>query len=85
MDIYIIFLHNQMSDQSNNTKLGNFSSMICERDNAIRERDELMQQNANLREIAERAITTVALWAGSRTNSAAKLRAELNQLKEGTK
>jgi len=38
-------------------------------------------QNAKLREIAEKAITAVVLWAGSRTNSASKLRAELDQLK----
>jgi hypothetical protein len=36
---------------------------------------------SKLRDIAERAITAVALWAGSRTNSASKLRAELDQLK----
>jgi hypothetical protein len=50
-----------------------------------RERDEARGQNAKLRDIAERAITAVALWAGSRTNSASKLRAELEQLKEGAK
>ena len=50
-----------------------------------RERDEARGQNAKLRDIAERAITAVALWAGSRTNSASKLRAELDQLKEGAK
>jgi large subunit ribosomal protein L11 len=38
-----------------------------------------------LREIAETAITAVVLWAGSRTNSAPKLRAELDRLKEGAK
>jgi hypothetical protein len=112
--------------------------MICERDNAIRERDEAREKyddlatehmlainklaeerdeardrmaqllnekeeaiqqsmrdarraDANaalcskLRDIAERAITAVALWAGSRTNSASKLRAELDQLKEEVK
>lgn len=46
---------------------------------------ELREQNAKLRDIAEKAITAVALWAGSRTNSASKLRAELNQLKKGEK
>jgi hypothetical protein len=46
-----------------------------------RERDEAREQNAKLREIAEKAITAVVLWAGSRTNSASKLRAELDQLK----
>jgi hypothetical protein len=53
-----------------------------ERTEAIRERDEAREQNAKLRDIAERAITAVALWAGSRTNSASELRAELERLKE---
>jgi hypothetical protein len=43
--------------------------------------NDLGEQNAKLRDIAENAITAVALWAGSRTNSASKLRAELEQLK----
>jgi len=43
--------------------------------------NDLGEQNAKLREIAEKAITAVVLWAGSRTNSASKLRAELDQLK----
>jgi hypothetical protein len=50
-----------------------------------KERDEARQQNAKLRDIAEMAITAVVLWAGSRTNSASKLRAELDKLKEGAK
>jgi hypothetical protein len=50
-----------------------------------RERDEAREQNAKLRDIAEMAITAVALWAGSRTNSAPKLRAELERLKEDAK
>ena len=54
-------------------------------DYAMRERDEAREQNAKLRDIADRAITAVALWAGSRTNSASELRAELDQLKEGAK
>jgi len=44
--------------------------------------NDLGEQNAKLREIAEKAITAVVLWAGSRTNSASKLRAELDQLKQ---
>jgi hypothetical protein len=52
---------------------------------AQRERDEARVENAKLRDIAERAIIAVALWAGSRTNSASALRAELDQLKEGAK
>jgi hypothetical protein len=68
---------------------------IRERDEAIKqiheeardyemqkERDEAREQNAKLRDIAERAITAVALWAGSRTNSASELRAELEHLNE---
>jgi hypothetical protein len=47
-----------------------------------RQRDEAREQNAKLRDIAERAIIAVALWAGSRTNSASELRAELEHLKE---
>ena len=47
--------------------------------------EEYKKENAKLRDIAERAITAVALWAGSRTNSASKLRAELEQLKEAAK
>jgi hypothetical protein len=47
--------------------------------------DKLRAQNAKLREIAEQAITAVGLWAGSRTNSASQLRADLEQLKEGAK
>ena len=43
--------------------------------------EKLIKENAKLREIAEKAITAVVLWAGSRTNSASKLRAELDQLK----
>jgi len=50
-----------------------------------RERDKAREQNAKLRDIAEMAITAVALWAGSRTNSASELRAELEQIKEGAK
>jgi hypothetical protein len=46
------------------------------------ERDEAREQNVKLRDIAERAIIAVALWAGSRTNSASALRAELDQLKQ---
>jgi hypothetical protein len=49
---------------------------------ANEEADKLRAQNAKLREIAENAITAVVLWAGSRTNSASKLRAELDKLKE---
>jgi hypothetical protein len=47
--------------------------------------DGAREQNAKLRDIAEMAITAVALWAGSRTNSASELRAELERLKEGAK
>lgn len=62
--------------------LGDRASRIAE---LIRERDEAREQNAKLREIAEMAITALALWAGSRTNSAPKLRAELERLKEDAK
>lgn len=54
-------------------------------DKTLHELREAREQNAKLRDIAEKAITAVALWAGSRTNSASKLRAELDQLKEGAK
>jgi hypothetical protein len=47
-----------------------------------RQRDEAREQNAKLRDVAVRAITAVALWAGSRTNSASELRAELEHLNE---
>jgi hypothetical protein len=61
------------------------ASRIAKLPDLERERDEAREQNAKLRDIAEMAITAVALWAGSRTNSASELRAELDQLKEGTK
>ncbi len=61
------------------------ASRIAKLPDLERERDEALEQNAKLRDIAEMAITAVALWAGSRTNSAPKLRAELERLKEGAK
>jgi len=51
-------------------------------DKTLHELREVREQNAKLTDIAERAIIAVALWAGSRTNSASELRAELEHLKE---
>ena len=65
-------------------------------DQLLKEREEAIQQSmrdarradanaalcSKLRDIAERAITVAALWAGSRTNSASGLRAELDRLKK---
>lgn len=50
------------------------------------ERDEAREQNAKLRDIAERAIElAVQYYDGPCERDAAKLRAELDQLMEGAK
>ena len=72
--------HNQTKRERNSART-KLVAAIDGRDMANEEADKLREQNAKLRDIAERAITAVALWAGSRTNSASKLRAELDQLK----
>lgn len=53
-----------------------------ERVKAIRERNEAREQNAKLREMAERAIDDLGWFYETEAN---KLHAELDQLKEGTK
>lgn len=73
--------HNQTKRERNSAR-AKFVAAIDGRDMANEEADKLRAQNAKLREIAENAITAVVLWAGSRTNSASKLRAELDKLKE---
>jgi hypothetical protein len=50
---------------------------------ALRERDEAREQNAKLREIAERAIEEME--SGDPVGTSDVYRAELNQLKEGAK
>jgi len=51
-----------------------------------RERDELIERNAKLRDIAERAIElALAYYDGPCERDGAKLRLELDQLKEGGK
>ncbi len=51
-----------------------------------RERDEVREQNAKLRDIAERAIKAISSSEyGEFSYTSAVLRAELNQLKEGAK
>ena len=51
-----------------------------------RERDELLERNAKLRDIAERAIElALAYYDGPCERDGAKLRIELDQLKEGAK
>jgi len=51
-----------------------------------RERDEAREQNAKLRDIAERAIElALAYYDGPCERDGAKLRLELDQLKEGGK
>ena len=51
-----------------------------------RERDEAREQNAKLYDIAERAIDlALAYYDGQCERDGAKLRAELEQLKEGAK
>jgi len=75
-------------DEAQEIECAAIESWWEENQRALREGQRVVEageQNAKLRDIAENAITAVALWAGSRTNSASKLRAELEQLKEGAK
>jgi hypothetical protein len=57
-----------------------WNAAIDDRDTAILEAEKLREQNAKLREIAERAIDAV-----SNQPTESFLRAELDQLKEGAK
>ena len=59
---------------------------VCEIQSLRRERDEAREENAKLREIAERAINYLdQSYRNGFCDEASDLRAELDQVKEGAK
>jgi hypothetical protein len=58
---------------------------VSDRDKAVAERDEAREQNAKLREIAEKAIDYLHLGPSYDIRVASYIRDELDKLKEGAK
>ena len=66
--------------------VGDLREITDELNRILSELNEAREQNAKLREIAERAINlALAYYDGPCERDGAKLRAELNQIKEGVK